>query len=653
MSSSTSGNNNNNNNNEGGGGDLILVVGSANQDLTSKTRVLPGLGETVLGTGFSTACGGKGANQAVAAASLKLAPVAMLCRVGDDLFGKNLLENFRKVGVDYFGDDSGTVVTGGGKEGGCPSGVASIVVDETSGDNTIVVSPGANFALEAGDVARTIAEAGPSQVLVQLEILPPVAFEALRAGKKAGATTILNTAPAPEGWSLDGSPDRNFFEHTDILVLNESELKKVAAASSGDQGNTNDDDDDADEAALAERLLSKGVGSAVIVTLGARGAMVVEKQPHGGDDATTTTTTFVDAPPDLPARELPVRNTVGAGDAFCGALAAYRSRGLSLADASGLACGYASTTVRKDGAQSSYPLYEDLPDCLKPEPSSSSSSSSPPPKRPRTKPVITFVTGNKKKLEEAQQILSAAFDGRAPFELTNRKIDLPELQGDTEEIAKEKCRLAAQEIRGAVFTEDTSLCFNALNGLPGCVRIALCLPGCVAFCCAACYTGRCETVRPANPSVSHALVVVVCPLVFSRLFCFCFCASIQSNRTEPTQTGPSRPYIKWFLERCGHTGLNRMLDGFDDRTAYAQTIVAYTDGPGETVHVFDGRTNGTIVAARGPTDFGWDPVFQPDEGGGKTYAEMTKDDKNRISHRGRSFEKFRAYLHSRLTSQDE
>ena len=87
-----------------------------------------------------------------------------------------------------------------------------------------------------------------------------------------------------------------------------------------------------------------------------------------------------------------------------------------------------------------------------------------------------------------------------------------------------------------------------------------------------------------------------------------------------------------------------MLDGFDDRTAYAQTIVAYTTGPDEEIHVFDGRTDGKIVAARGPTDFGWDPVFEPDEGQGKTYAEMSKDFKNRISHRGRSFEKFRAFL---------
>lgn len=117
-----------------------------------------------------------GANQAVAAACLQMAPVAMLCRVGDDIFGKTLLENFQRVGVDYFGENE-TVIRRGGETESCPSGVASIVVDEKSGDNMIVVSPGANFRLTKDDVRKTIAEAKPSQVLLQLEILPEVASE--------------------------------------------------------------------------------------------------------------------------------------------------------------------------------------------------------------------------------------------------------------------------------------------------------------------------------------------------------------------------------------------------------------------------------------------------------------------------------------------
>lgn len=519
---------------QGSSDNLILVVGSANQDLTSNTAVLPTIGETVMGKDFATACGGKGANQAVAAALCQLAPVGMVCRVGDDLFGKNLLANFRKVGVQF--DEGKTVLKN------VPSGVASIVVDSKSGDNMIIVSPGANYALTKEEVRNAVSEASPAQVIVQLEVLPEVALEALKAGKDVGALTMLNTAPAPEGWTLE-DPGMEFYPYVDVLVLNESELKKVC------------NDCEGDEETLANTLISK-VGRAVIVTLGARGALVMEKQ---GDDIVID---YVDAPEDLPARTEPVKNTVGAGDSFCGALSSYLSTGLSLAEAAGFACGIASMTVRKDGAQTSYPSYDELPPCLKLGENVKRQKIS-------TKSCVTFVTGNKKKLEEVKQILSGGEE--LGFELTNRKIDLPELQGDPFEIAKEKCKLAAQEINGPVLTEDTSLCFNALNGMPG-------------------------------------------------------------------------PYIKWFLDKCGHDGLNRMLDGFEDRTGFAQTIVAYTAGPGCEVEVFEGITDGKIVPARGPLDFGWDPVFEPFEGEGKTYAEMTKEFKNSISHRGRSFQKVRDYL---------
>ena len=114
------------------------------------------------------------------------------------------------------------------------------------------------------------------------------------------------------------------------------------------------------------------------------------------------------------------------------------------------------------------------------------------------------------------------------------------------------------------------------------------------------------------------------------------------------------PYIKWFLEDLGHDGLNKLLHGFDDTRAYAMTIIGFCAGPGQEVKLFEGRTEGNIVPARGSLDFGWDPLFVPtaeEQGnGGKTYAEMTKDEKNAISHRGRAFEKFRAYL---LSDADE
>lgn len=183
-------------------------------------------------------------------------------------------------------------------------------------------------------------------------------------------------------------------------------------------------------------------------------------------------------------------------------------------------------------------------------------------------PVVQFATGNKKKLEEVVAILSSG--DPLPCRVEACSIDLPELQGEPEDIAKEKCRLAAEKTGGAVMVEDTCLCFHAMKGLPG-------------------------------------------------------------------------PYIKWFLQKLGHEGLNAMLVGFDDKSAYAQCTFAYTPGPGIEPLVFVGRTEGRIVPARGPGDFGWDPIFQPD-GFEETYAEMNSEVKNTISHRYRALDGLRQYL---------
>eukprot|EP00127_Corallochytrium_limacisporum_P004939 Clim_evm13s195 gene=Clim_evmTU13s195 len=182
--------------------------------------------------------------------------------------------------------------------------------------------------------------------------------------------------------------------------------------------------------------------------------------------------------------------------------------------------------------------------------------------------TLTFVTGNKKKLEEVVHILNS--NPSVHFDIDNKKIDLPELQGEPEEIARKKCQLAAQDIKGPVITEDTCLCFNALSGLPG-------------------------------------------------------------------------PYIKWFLEKVGHDGLNRMLHGFEDKTAYALCTFAFTEGPGEEIFVFEGRTDGRIVPSRGDNNFGWDPIFEP-EGFAQTYAEMDKDVKHTISHRRRALDAMRVHF---------
>ena len=187
---------------------------------------------------------------------------------------------------------------------------------------------------------------------------------------------------------------------------------------------------------------------------------------------------------------------------------------------------------------------------------------------------LTFVTGNAKKLEEVKAILAK---GGCPFVVVNTKVDLPELQGEPEEVSREKCKLAVAQVKGPVIVEDTSLCYNALGGLPG-------------------------------------------------------------------------VYIKWFLEKLGHVGLNNLLAAYEDKSAYAQCVFSlHTGVPGSEVVTFTGRTPGRIVPARGPTDFGWDPVFQPD-GFEETYAEMDKGVKNTISHRGRAVEAMLQYLN---TNKDE
>ncbi|ONK70956.1 uncharacterized protein A4U43_C04F3240 [Asparagus officinalis] len=199
-----------------------------------------------------------------------------------------------------------------------------------------------------------------------------------------------------------------------------------------------------------------------------------------------------------------------------------------------------------------------------------SSSTSPPPPPPPNAMMgsslrpVTFVTGNAKKLEEVRAILGNSI----PFK--SLKLELPELQGEPEEISKEKARLAAIEVNGPVLVEDTCLCFNALNGLPG-------------------------------------------------------------------------PYIKWFLQKTGHEGLNNLLAAYEDKSAYAMCVFSLALGPSVEPMAFVGKTQGKIVPARGPTDFGWDPIFQPD-GYELTYAEMPKEEKNKISHRSRALAMVRAHF---------
>ncbi|KAI1410981.1 inosine triphosphatase [Hypoxylon sp. FL1857] len=178
-------------------------------------------------------------------------------------------------------------------------------------------------------------------------------------------------------------------------------------------------------------------------------------------------------------------------------------------------------------------------------------------------PVVNFITGNANKLLEVRAILEPA-----GITVRSQKLDLPEIQGTLEEVTREKCRAAADAIGGPVLVEDTCLCFDALNGLPG-------------------------------------------------------------------------PYIKWFMQSIGHAGLNNLLAAYDDKSAQAVATFGFSKGPGQEVLLFQGRTHGKIVPPRGPTTFGWDPIFEYE---GQTYAEMEKAAKNKISHRFKALEKLREWI---------
>jgi len=321
----------------------VAFVGSANQDLTSYTPTIPVLGETVLGDTFATSTGGKGANQARACGSFaggNYCEARMICRVGNDVFGKEILETLSKSGVTF--DEDNTVLTDG-----TSSGVAAIVVDQNSGDNMIIVSPGANFKLTPENVDQELKSLKPVVVTTQLEIPMKTALQAMKSGQELGSITVLNPAPAPKD---EGALDE-FYPFVDIFIPNETELRTIC----GKVG-----DDSVDETDMAKSLLEKGVKQAVVCTLGARGALIVARGSDNDDDVKVT---MVDAPEDLPARNEPIKDTIGAGDAFCGALSCYLAAGLDLEEASGMACGFASMSVRRQGA--TYPTFAELPDSLK------------------------------------------------------------------------------------------------------------------------------------------------------------------------------------------------------------------------------------------------------------------------------------------------
>ena len=311
---------------------IIVVIGSLNMDLVALAPRLPLAGETLTGTRYLTVPGGKGANQAYAAARLG-GDVAMLGRIGTDDHGKQMLANLADAGCD---------VSGVGRVEGA-SGVAVIVVAE-SGANQIVVVPGANHAYLAADVVRDRPRlAGARFALLQLEIPLEAVIEAARAAGDAGAQVILDPAPAPS------SLPRELLELVDVLTPNETEAALlVGEASLGESAGREPrrsagalSVDDARD--IAMRLRSMGAKT-VIIKLGAQGCLLVQ------DGASTT----------VPAPQVNTVDTTAAGDVFNAAFAVACSEGASYLDACRFAVRAAALSVTRLGAQSSMPTRAEL-----------------------------------------------------------------------------------------------------------------------------------------------------------------------------------------------------------------------------------------------------------------------------------------------------
>lgn len=294
----------------------VVVVASWNADLSSRVARPPARGETLMGHSFEVSPGGKGSNASVAAAR-QGARVAVLARIGHDDFGRLALALWTGEGIDT------QAVEQVPDE---PSGVAQILT-YPDGDNSIVVSPGANAGLGPVQVAAAAQLIGACRVAVaSFEVPLPATLAAFRLARASGALTLLNPAPA-QLLPAELAP------LVDVLTPNQTEVCVLAGLPM-----------EADPADAAHGLLAMGVG-AVVVTLGKEGA-VLFRNDH--------------APHAVSGWAVPVTDTVGAGDTFTGALAAALARGVALPDALPIANAAAALSVRGRGAITGMPSLSEV-----------------------------------------------------------------------------------------------------------------------------------------------------------------------------------------------------------------------------------------------------------------------------------------------------
>ena len=301
----------------------LTVMGSFVADLAFRTPQLPNWGQTIMGSEFRLGPGGKGSNQAVAAARLG-AQVSFISKLGRDAFGDLARDTYKKEGIDTrFLFDTGYA-----------TGAATIIVHETRGENAIVVVPGACFQMTTPDVDRTKPLIEQSSIfMTQLELPLPVVEHGLELAHRAGVPTILNPAPA-----FDLPP--SVYPLCDYLTPNESEAASLAGLPVVDVKSAG---------RAADELLRRGVRN-VVITLGAEGALV-----RTGDIAQH-----------VPAFDAgPVVETTGAGDAFSGGFAVALSEGRSVVEAARFGCAVAGISVTRHGTAPSMPTRAEVDSLLR------------------------------------------------------------------------------------------------------------------------------------------------------------------------------------------------------------------------------------------------------------------------------------------------
>lgn len=294
----------------------ICVIGSLNMDLVVNVDTMPKPGQTIIGSNFKEVPGGKGANQAVAMARLN-GNVSMIGKVGEDGFGQTLINSLKndKVDTTYIHTTKGA------------TGVALITVDKNA-QNSIVVSPGANFEVKEDDIDNNIEAIKNSDIVVlQLETPLNTIKYALNKAKELNKYTILNPAPAVK-------LDDEIIKNVDLLTPNETELEIISGVSI-------ETEEDIQKA--AQIMIEKGVKE-LIVTLGSKGSLYINKEKSMFKKA----------------YKVEAVDTTAAGDSYTGALAVALSNDKTIEEAMDFASKVGALSVLKEGAQSSLPTLEDV-----------------------------------------------------------------------------------------------------------------------------------------------------------------------------------------------------------------------------------------------------------------------------------------------------